>query len=131
MSRELLALAGKDIRLLLRDKGGAFVTFVFPFVYCVFFGLIFAVRTGGRPCHQRSSGRSGGLVVGSSQLAHLILAASTATTGQAGARGRDDLLPPGNNLAFGVNPNHGVGIAFLRTHGHGKRATPAPAGARA
>ncbi len=45
MSKELLALAGKDIRLLLRDKGGAFVTFVFPLIYCVFFGLIFAVRT--------------------------------------------------------------------------------------
>ena len=46
MGRALLALAAKDIRLLLRDKGGAFVTFGFPFIYCVFFGLIFAARSG-------------------------------------------------------------------------------------
>jgi ABC-2 type transport system permease protein len=42
----VLAMAGKDARLLLRDKGGAFVTFVFPFIYSVFFGLIFASRSG-------------------------------------------------------------------------------------
>jgi len=47
MGREVLALAGKDMRLLMRDKGGAFVTFVFPLIYCVFFGLIFAARSGG------------------------------------------------------------------------------------
>ncbi len=47
MGRVIIALAGKDIRLLLRDRGGAFVTFVFPFIYCVFFGLIFAARSGG------------------------------------------------------------------------------------
>jgi len=46
MMRQVLALAGKDVRLLLRDKGGAFVTFVFPFIYSVFFGLIFASRGG-------------------------------------------------------------------------------------
>lgn len=43
MIKEVLALAGKDVRLLMRDKGGAFVTFVFPLIYCVFFGLVFAV----------------------------------------------------------------------------------------
>jgi len=45
MGREVLAMAGKDVRLLMRDKGGAFVTFVFPLIYCIFFGLIFASRT--------------------------------------------------------------------------------------
>ncbi len=42
MGREVLAMAAKDVRLLMRDKGGAFVTFVFPLIYCIFFGLIFA-----------------------------------------------------------------------------------------
>lgn len=41
----ILALATKDLRLLFRDKGGFFVAFVFPLVYCVFFGVIFAERT--------------------------------------------------------------------------------------
>ncbi len=42
MRKEVIAIAANDIRLLLRDKGGAFVTFIFPLVYCIFFGLIFA-----------------------------------------------------------------------------------------
>lgn len=46
MMRQVLALAGKDVRLLVRDKGGTFVTFAFPFIYAVFFGLIFASRAG-------------------------------------------------------------------------------------
>jgi len=46
MMRRVLALAGKDVRLLVRDKGGTFVTFAFPFIYAVFFGLIFASRSG-------------------------------------------------------------------------------------
>ncbi len=46
MGRAVLALAGKDMRILLRDRGGVFVTFVFPFIYCVFFGLVFAAGTG-------------------------------------------------------------------------------------
>jgi linearmycin/streptolysin S transport system permease protein len=46
MGREVLALAGKDMRLLLRDKGGAFVTFIVPFAYCVFFGVILATQIG-------------------------------------------------------------------------------------
>ncbi|MHC5109249.1 MAG: ABC transporter permease [Planctomycetota bacterium] len=37
----MLALARKDLRLLLRDKVGFGFTFVFPMVYCIFFGLIF------------------------------------------------------------------------------------------
>ncbi len=45
MPREILALAGKDVRLLIRDRGGAVVTFIFPFIYCVFFGLIFSTRS--------------------------------------------------------------------------------------
>jgi linearmycin/streptolysin S transport system permease protein len=44
VSRQILALSGKDLRLLLRDRGGAFVTFVFPFVYSIFFGLVLAAR---------------------------------------------------------------------------------------
>ncbi|MFQ5494457.1 MAG: ABC transporter permease [Phycisphaerae bacterium] len=41
MGHAVLALAGKDVRLFIRDKGGIFVTFVFPFVYCIFFGVVF------------------------------------------------------------------------------------------
>lgn len=37
----ILTLAMKDIRLLLRDKGGVFFTFAFPAIYAIFFGLIF------------------------------------------------------------------------------------------
>lgn len=37
----ILTLVGKDLRLLLRDKGGVFFTFVFPLVYAIFFGAIF------------------------------------------------------------------------------------------
>ena len=43
----VLALAIKDVRLLLRDRTGFFVTFVFPLVYAVFFGVIFANRWSG------------------------------------------------------------------------------------
>lgn len=35
------ALARKDLKLLLRDKGGFFFTFVFPIAYALFFGSIF------------------------------------------------------------------------------------------
>lgn len=38
----ILALARKDIRLLLRDRSGLFFTFVFPILIGVFFGTIFA-----------------------------------------------------------------------------------------
>lgn len=44
--RELLALATKDLRLLFRDRAGFFITFVFPLVYAVFFGVIFSNRSG-------------------------------------------------------------------------------------
>jgi ABC-2 type transport system permease protein len=37
----ILTLAAKDLKLLLRDKGGLFFTFVFPMIYAVFFGSIF------------------------------------------------------------------------------------------
>lgn len=43
--RAVFLLAGKDLRLLLRDRTGLFVTFVFPFAYCIFFGIILANRT--------------------------------------------------------------------------------------
>ncbi len=47
MGREVLTIAVKDVRLLMRDKGGAFATFIFPLIYCIFFGVIFAARFGG------------------------------------------------------------------------------------
>lgn len=37
---EIVALAGKDLRLLVRDKAGFFFTFFFPILYAVFFGAI-------------------------------------------------------------------------------------------
>lgn len=40
--RAIITLALKDIRLLLRDKGGVFFTFAFPAIYAIFFGLIFS-----------------------------------------------------------------------------------------
>ncbi len=39
--KEIIALAGKDLRLLLRDKVGFFFTFGFPLVFAIFFGTIF------------------------------------------------------------------------------------------
>ncbi len=45
--RELLAMAGKDLRLLLRDKAGLFFTFFFPILMAVFFGSIFSGGGGG------------------------------------------------------------------------------------
>lgn len=38
--RQIIALASKDLRLLLRDKPGLFFTFVFPLLYCMLFGTI-------------------------------------------------------------------------------------------
>jgi ABC-2 type transport system permease protein len=46
--REILALAGKDLRLLLRDKPGFFFVFFFPLIYAVFFGVIFSGGGGSR-----------------------------------------------------------------------------------
>ena len=43
----VIALAMKDVRLLLRDRTGFIVTFVFPLVYAIFFGVIFANRSSG------------------------------------------------------------------------------------
>lgn len=39
--RAVLALAHKDLRLLFRDKGDVFFTFVFPMLLAVFFGFVF------------------------------------------------------------------------------------------
>lgn len=44
--RSILALASKDLRVLLRDKAGAFFIFVFPVIYAIFFGLIFSGQGG-------------------------------------------------------------------------------------
>ncbi|MEK6675728.1 MAG: ABC transporter permease [Planctomycetota bacterium] len=38
---EILALMGKDLKILMRDKVGFFFAFGFPLIYCVFFGSIF------------------------------------------------------------------------------------------
>ena len=38
----IMALATKDLRLLIRDKAGFFFTFFFPLLYAVFFGAIFS-----------------------------------------------------------------------------------------
>lgn len=38
--RNVIALAGKDLKLLLRDKPGFFFTFFFPVLYASFFGFI-------------------------------------------------------------------------------------------
>ncbi len=42
MMHSVFILAGKDIRLLLRDKAGFFFTFFFPLIYASFFGMIFS-----------------------------------------------------------------------------------------
>ena len=39
--RAVLALAAKDLRLLFRDKGDVFFTFVFPVILAIFFGFVF------------------------------------------------------------------------------------------
>ncbi|MFH1219021.1 MAG: ABC transporter permease [Candidatus Eisenbacteria bacterium] len=44
---KVLALALKDLRLLLRDKAGFFFTFFFPLIIAVFFGTIFSGEGGG------------------------------------------------------------------------------------
>ncbi len=43
---KILAMTGKDIRLLLRDRAGFFVTFVFPLVYAAFLGAILGNHDG-------------------------------------------------------------------------------------
>ena len=40
--RELIAIAVKDMRLLLRDKAGAFFSIIFPLIVAIFFGAIFS-----------------------------------------------------------------------------------------
>lgn len=40
--REIIALAAKDVRLLVRDKAGFFFTFFFPLLLAIFFGTIFS-----------------------------------------------------------------------------------------
>lgn len=45
--RQILALAIKDLKLLVRDKAGLFFTFFFPILYAVFFGTIFGGAGGG------------------------------------------------------------------------------------
>jgi ABC-2 type transport system permease protein len=45
---KIWALAGKDLRLLLRDKGGFFFVFFFPLLIAIFFGIIFSGGGGER-----------------------------------------------------------------------------------
>ncbi len=42
MLNKLLAITGKDLKLLKRDKGGFFFTFMFPIIMAVFFGSMMA-----------------------------------------------------------------------------------------
>jgi len=44
---EVFALAGKDLRMLLRDKAGFFFAFMFPIIYASFFGVIMSGMGGG------------------------------------------------------------------------------------
>lgn len=39
---QILALASKDLRLIVRDKAGFFFTFVLPVLFAIFFGVIFS-----------------------------------------------------------------------------------------
>lgn len=43
-----LAIALKDLRLLMRDRSNMFFTFGFPVIFAIFFGLIFSGTGGGR-----------------------------------------------------------------------------------
>lgn len=45
--RPILAMAMKDLRLLLRDRGNAFFTFIFPILFAIFFGIVFSGGGGG------------------------------------------------------------------------------------
>ncbi|MBU0719339.1 MAG: ABC transporter permease, partial [Planctomycetes bacterium] len=45
--RKIIALATKDLRLLVRDRAGFIFVFFFPLVYCMFFGAIFSGSGGG------------------------------------------------------------------------------------
>lgn len=46
--KSVVALAMKDLRLLVRDKAGLFFTFFFPVLYAVFFGVVFSGETSGK-----------------------------------------------------------------------------------
>jgi linearmycin/streptolysin S transport system permease protein len=46
--RAVFALAGKDLRLLVRSRGDLFFTLGFPLLIAIFFGVIFAGPPGGR-----------------------------------------------------------------------------------
>ncbi|MFM8733428.1 MAG: hypothetical protein ACKOV8_12270, partial [Phycisphaerales bacterium] len=45
MIRQAAILAGKDLRLLLRDRAAAFFTFAFPLAVALFFGYVFSGTT--------------------------------------------------------------------------------------
>ena len=40
--REIVAMVGKDLRVLARDRMGFFFTFIFPLVFAIFFGTMFS-----------------------------------------------------------------------------------------
>src|SRR5207249_11671896 len=42
LMRAILAMVGKDLRLLARDRMGFFFTFVFPLMIAIFFGAMFS-----------------------------------------------------------------------------------------
>ena len=39
--RPVLAMAHNDLRLLVRDRGAMFFTFIFPALLAIFFGMVF------------------------------------------------------------------------------------------
>lgn len=45
--KPIVSMAIKDLRLLLRDRGGLFFIFFFPLLYAIFFGYITAAMSGG------------------------------------------------------------------------------------
>jgi len=101
MGHEVLALACKDVRLLMRDKGGAFVTFVFPLIYCIFFGLIFAARN--------TTGSAIGIVVvdedrseRSATFVARLAAAEEFTVTRAPRGEAEDLVRRGEQIAYVV-----------------------------
>lgn len=53
MNHPVVALAVKDLKLLLRDKAGFGFTFIFPIVYCIFFGTIFSQSNDDTPSSVR------------------------------------------------------------------------------
>ncbi|RMF79008.1 MAG: ABC transporter permease [Planctomycetota bacterium] len=127
--RAILALALKDLRLLVRDKTGAFFTFVFPVLYASLFGVIMSGfnRTGGGGIglrvavvdqDQTDGSRAFVQEMQESREFDVELFDSQAAAANAVRHGRRAayvVLPPGfgaarENMFFGQTPELHVGI---------------------